>query len=52
MDIPNICKWKKNGMILLLPCKESKIVGGKYLHDNRGAKIQIFGDVQNASHAV
>ena len=32
--------------------EESKIVEGKYLHYNKGAKIWILGDLQNASHVV
>lgn len=52
MDIPKLCGQKKNSMILLFRYKESKIVGGNYLHDIRGGKIQILGYVQNSSHAV
>lgn len=32
--------------------EESKIVGRKYLHYNKGAKIWILGDLQNTSHVV
>lgn len=32
--------------------EESKIVGGKYLHCTKGAKIGILGYLQNSSHFV
>lgn len=52
MDIAKSCKCKKNSTILFVQMQREQIVGGKYLHDNRGAKKQILGDVQNTSHAV
>lgn len=51
MDIPELCKCKTQ-YDFTIQMQRKQNSWRKYQHGNKGAKIQVLGDVQNASHAV